>query len=105
MAKIIPFKAIRPTRDKAQLVTSRPYYAYTPLMLDAKLKGNPYSFIHIINPEFEEEEKTEPNSPERFQKVRNKFDEFLKEGIFLQEEQPSIYIFKQSTATHEYLGI
>ena len=68
MAKIIPFKAIRPTRDKAQLVTSRPYYAYTELMLAAKLKGNPYSFIHIINPEFEIEDKTEPNTPERFQK-------------------------------------
>lgn len=105
MTKIIPFKAIRPTRDKAQLVTSRPYYAYTNLMLQAKLKGNPYSFIHIINPEFEEEDKTEPNSPERFQKVRNKFDEFFNEGIFCQEEKPALYIYKKITQHHVYLGI
>ena len=105
MAKIIPFKAIRPTRDKAQLVTSRPYYAYSKLMLDAKLAGNPYSFIHIINPEFNEEDKTEPNSPERFQKVRNKFEEFEREGIFMHEERPSLYIYKKTTVTHEFLGV
>lgn len=105
MAKIIPFKAIRPTRDKVQLVTSRPYYAYTQLMLDAKLAGNPYSFIHIINPEFLEEDKTEQNSPERFQKVKNKFDEFEREGIFIQEERPSLYIYKKTTATHEFIGV
>jgi len=105
MAKIIPFKAIRPTRDKVQLVTSRPYYAYTKLMLAAKIKGNPYSFIHIINPEFQEEDKTEPNTPERFQKVKNKFDEFEREGIFIQEERPSLYIYKKTTFTHEFLGV
>jgi uncharacterized protein (DUF1015 family) len=105
MAKIIPFKAIRPTRDKVQLVTSRPYYAYTQLMLDAKLAGNPYSFIHIINPEFMEEDKTDPNSPERFQKVKNKFDEFEREGIFIQEERPSLYIYKKTTETHEFIGV
>ncbi len=105
MAKIIPFKAIRPTRDKAQLVTSRPYYAYSQLMLDAKLKGNPYSFIHIINPEFQEEDKTEPNTPERFQKVRNKFEDFEREGIFMHEERPSLYIYKKTTSTHEFLGV
>ena len=105
MAKILPFKAIRPTRDKVQLVTSRPYYAYSQLMLDAKLKGNPYSFIHIINPEFEEEDKTLPNTPERFQKVRNKFEEFEREGIFMQEERPSLYIYKKTTPTHEFIGL
>ena len=105
MAIIIPFKAIRPTRDKAQLVTSRPYYAYTQFMLNAKLKGNPYSFLHIINPEFEEEDKTEANTSERFQKVRNKFEEFEREGIFMREERPSLYIYKKVTDTHEFLGV
>lgn len=105
MAKIIPFKAIRPTRDKVQLVTSRPFYAYSQLMLNAKLKGNPYSFIHIINPEFEEENETKPNSPERFQKVRNKFEEFEREGIFMHEEMPSLYIYKKTTPTHEFIGV
>jgi len=105
LTKIIPFKAIRPTRDKAQLVTSRPYYAYTNLMLQAKLKGNPYSFIHIINPEFSEDDKTEPNTPERFQKVRNRFDDFFEEGIFIQEEKASLYIYKKTTQQHTYIGV
>lgn len=105
MTKIIPFKAIRPTRDKVQLVASRPYYTYTQQMLDAKLDGNPYTFMHIINPEFREEIKTEPNTPERFQKVRNKFDEFVHEGIFIQDESPCFYIYKQTTPNNTYVGI
>mgnify|MGYP000900321449 CR=1 FL=1 len=52
MAKIIPFKAVRPTRKKVHLVSSRPFYTYKKSHLKAKLESNPYSFLHVINPEF-----------------------------------------------------
>ena len=41
MAKIHPFKAIRPTRDKVHLVATRPYYTYKKKVLHAKLQDNP----------------------------------------------------------------
>ena len=59
MAKISPFKAIRPTRDKIHLVATRPYYTYKDNVLKAKLEDNPFTFLHIINPEFGEKQKTE----------------------------------------------
>ena len=52
MANITPFKAVRPVRNKVQLVSSRPYYTYEKSHLKAKLETNPYSFLHVINPEF-----------------------------------------------------
>ena len=51
MADIVPFKAVRPKRSKVHLVSSRPYYTYEKSHLKAKLETNPYSFLHVINPE------------------------------------------------------
>ena len=76
MAKIIPFKAVRPKRSVANLLASRPFYTYKKHLLEAKLEGNPYSFLHVINPEFNKEDKTQPNSKERFEKVRASYQDF-----------------------------
>ena len=67
MAKILPFKAVRPKRSLANLLASRPFYTYKKHLLEAKLEGNPYSFLHVINPEFNKEDRTESNSKERFE--------------------------------------
>lgn len=104
-ALIKPFKAFRPTRDKVHLVASRPYYAYSKNVLEAKLESNPYSFIHIINPEFNKEDRTEPNSNERFENVRKAFEVFIQKGIFIQEEKEAFYIYKQSGSKRSYIGI
>ena len=62
MANLIPFKAVRPQRDKVHLLCSRPFYTYKKSHLKAKLESNPYSFLHVINPEFNALNKTVPNS-------------------------------------------
>lgn len=105
MAEIIPFKAVRPTRDKAHLVASRNYVTYPPRQLNRKLMENPYSFVHIINPEFGKEKKSRPNSVLRFQRVKKKFDEFCNEGILIQDKEESFYIYRQITPTHQFTGI
>ncbi len=105
MTIIKPFKAIRPTRDKAYLVATRPFYDYNKDVLRTKLNHNPYTFLHVINPEFHTEDKTEPNTPERFQKIRNKFVEFIREGIFLQDDTDCFYLYRQTADNHEYVGI
>ena len=50
MAIVKPFKAVRPTRDKAALVSSKSYEVYSPEMRQSKLAFNPYTFLHVINP-------------------------------------------------------
>ncbi|MBV6484808.1 MAG: hypothetical protein KFKLKKLM_01324 [Flavobacteriales bacterium] len=105
MAKIIPFKAIRPTRDKAYLVSSMPAYIYPKHILEAKLESNPYTFLHVINPEFRKDDKTQPNSVERFEKVREKFEEFYNNGIFIQDKKDCFYVYRQITNTNEYIGL
>lgn len=107
MSKLKPFKAVRPRRDLAHLVASRPVYTYKQNILEAKLEENPFTFIQIINPEYFEDEsnRTEPNTLERFEKVRSKYDEFVERGIFIQDSEESIYIYQQTKNEHHYLGV
>ena len=105
MAKLKPFKAIRPTRDMAHLVATRPVSTYKNSVLKAKLETNPYSFIHIINPEFGEIVKTKPNSRERFENIRKEFDQFCDQGILIQDERESLYLYQQTKDGHSYTGI
>jgi len=96
-----PFKAIRPTRDKAYLVATRSYIGYEPYELEDKLENNPYTFLHVINPSALPEASYE----RRFEAVRERFDFFMQEGVFLQEELATYYLYRQKTPTHEFLGV
>jgi uncharacterized protein (DUF1015 family) len=105
MAKVAPFKAIRPVRDKVHLVATRPYYSYKKNVLKAKLEDNPFTFLHIINPEFGPHKKTKPNSDERFQLVKARFDDFFNDGIFIQDKSPRLYLYRQTTPIGVFLGV
>lgn len=105
VANVIPFRAVRPTRDKVHLVASRAFYTYKKSVLEAKLESNPYSFIHIINPEFGEAEKSEPNSVERFSKVKKNYEGFKSDGIFLKEDSARYYIYRQTGPMGTFTGM
>ncbi len=105
MTKILPFRAIRPTRDKAHLVGTMPYYTYKKNVLEAKLEHNPFTFLHVLNPEYHSTVKTPPNSVERFSNIRKKFEEFIRDKIFIQDEKPCLYLYRQTKDGHEYLGL
>lgn len=105
MATVIPFKAIRPERDKVHLVASRSVDGYNTSELKDKLAANPYSFLHVINPDFEDGIKTKPGSRERLQKVKKRFKAFISEKIFLQEEKPCYYLYRQIKQENTYVGI
>ncbi len=105
MSVIKPFKAIRPVRDKVHLVATRPYYSYKKNVLKAKLEDNPFSFLHIINPEFKSTIKTKPNSLERFKLVSDSYHKFIEEGVLFQEEKETLYIYRQTKGNHSYTGV
>ena len=72
MAKIIPFKGIRPAKDTVHLVASRSLDGYKIGDLKDKLEGNPYTFLHIVHPDYNDPNKTKPGSAERLQKTKRK---------------------------------
>ncbi len=105
MADVIPFKALRPTRDKVHLVATRPYYTYKKNVLNAKLEDNPFTFLHIINPEFKHPEISPDSSQQRFELVERSYHEFIEEGILMRDQARHFYLYRQLKNDHEYIGI
>ncbi len=92
MAKVSPFKAVRPTRDKVSLVASRSYQSYTKAEVEARLDFNPYSFLHILNPGYKYAQNIKGKA--RYQLVKNRYLEFKEDEIFIKDSQPCFYIYK-----------
>jgi uncharacterized protein (DUF1015 family) len=105
MAKVIPFKAVRPLRNKAHLVGSRSYLGYSDQDLEDKLKGNPYTFLHIIMPEMHAEKRRTTSREERFTMVREGYNYFKLTGILVKDEHPCFYVYRQTKGGISHTGI
>jgi uncharacterized protein (DUF1015 family) len=105
MAQILPFKAVRPVPHKVHLVASRSMDGYSSANLKDKLEANPYTFLHVINPDFADGSRTRPGSKERLKKVKQKYLSFIKENILIHDELLGYYVYRQIKNGVEYLGI
>ncbi len=103
MAKITPFKAIRPTADKVSLVTSRSYDDYGAAELAAYLEFNPFSFLHVLNPAYINQQKL--GWEKRFKMVEHKYQDFKRDGILVQEEKAVFYVYEIHSKSHTFTGI
>ncbi|WP_430613072.1 DUF1015 domain-containing protein [Flavobacterium sp. JP2137] len=103
MAKIAPFQGLRPTSDKVSLVTTRSYDDYSTTELAYSLEFNPFSFLHILNPAYANQQKV--NIEKRYKAVATKFLDFKKEGIFVKEDKPVFYLYQIESKNHQFIGI
>lgn len=103
MAKIIPFRAVRPSPDKVALVTCRTYDDYSPAELAAWLNFNPYSFLHVLNPAYVNTQKI--GLEKRFKGVAHRFADFKNDKVFVQDENPNFYIYEIQNKNHTFCGI
>jgi uncharacterized protein (DUF1015 family) len=103
MAKIVPFQAVRPTRDKVCLVTCRSYEEYVNAELAAQLDFNPLSFLHILKPAYTNQETV--SFEKRYRQVHQKYQEFKDQIILIKDNKPAIYIHKIVNKTHSFTGI
>ena len=99
MAIVRPFKAIRPTRDKANLVASRSYLSYSEETLKEKLEHNPFTFLHIINP------NNKQKGTKKFNAVKAKFNDFKEAGFFITEDTEIFYIYQQTNENQTFEGV
>jgi uncharacterized protein (DUF1015 family) len=92
MAKIIPFKAVKPTRAIVGLVAARPYQSYTIDERESRMDYNPFSFLHIVNPGYKYDQVI--TGKERYNLVKNRYSEFKEDGVFVTDDKPSFYVYK-----------
>ncbi len=80
MAKVKPFRGIRPPRQMVTEVASRPYDVLNSEEARAEAEGNPKSLYHIIKPEIDFAPGTDEHAPEVYDKAVENFAAFRRNG-------------------------
>lgn len=105
MAVIRPFKALRPPEARSAAVASVPYDVVNVAEARALASGNPFSFLHVSRPEIDLPEGTDVHSDVVYGKAVNNFQALIKSCPLIQEEEPSIYLYRLLMGQHAQIGI
>ncbi|MCM1152583.1 MAG: DUF1015 domain-containing protein [Muribaculum sp.] len=96
MAKVKPFKGVRPPKAMVEEVASRPYDVLNSEEARQEAEGNPKSLYHIIKPEIDFEPGTDEHDPKVYDKAVENFHKFQKEGWLVQDDKENYYIYAQT---------
>lgn len=105
MAKVKPFKGVRPPRDLVTQVASRPYDVLSSKEARSEADGNPKSLYHIIKPEIDFEPGTDEHDPIVYDKAAANFEAFQNNGWLCQDEKEHYYIYAQTMDGRTQYGI
>ncbi|MBR3766751.1 MAG: DUF1015 domain-containing protein [Clostridia bacterium] len=95
MSLFVPFKAIRPKKEYASLVAALPYDVMNSEEAREKVKGHPYSFIHVDKAEVDLPPETDIYSEEVYLKAAENLKKLTSDGICVKDESPCFYIYRQ----------
>lgn len=96
MAKIKPFKGIRPPKQYVEEVESRPYDVLDSEEARVEAGDNEKSLYHIIKPEIDFEPGTSEYDPRVYVKAAENFKKFQDKGWLVQDDKDNYYIYAQT---------
>ena len=96
MAKVKPFRGLRPPVELVEEVQSRPYDVLNSDEARAEAAGNEKSLYHIIRPEIDFPVGTDEHAPEVYQKAAENFAKFQRNGWLVQDDKEQYYIYAQT---------
>ena len=105
MARVIPFRAVRPQKKYAGEVASFPYDVLDREEGRAIVRDNPRNFLRVEKSEIDVPDEIRDDDPRVFARARENLRNFIGEGILFQEEKPCFYIYKQKAAGREQYGL
>jgi uncharacterized protein (DUF1015 family) len=105
MALLHPFRALRPTPDKAAAVSSVPYDVVTTEEARQMAAGNPLSFLHVTRSEIDLPPETDPYSSQVYEKARENFAALRTGAPLVIDETPALYFYRLRRGAHEQTGI
>jgi len=94
MAHIEPFRALRydPARVSIPQVVTQPYDKITPAMQDGYYEASPHNLVRVI---LGKEHATDHSEENRYSRASQSFRDWRRQGIFLQDPHPSLYLYVQ----------
>ncbi len=105
MAKVKPFRGVRPPKEMIEEVASRPYDVLNSEEARKEAEGNPKSLYHIIKPEIDFEVGTDEHDPKVYDKAVENFNMFQDKGWLVQDDKEHYYIYAQTMDGRTQYGI
>ncbi len=96
MAKVKPFRGVRPPKEYVEKVASKPYDVLSSEEARAEAGDNEMSLYHIIKPEIDFEPGTGEHEPKVYDKAVENFKKFQEKGWLVQDSQDCYYIYAQT---------
>ena len=105
MAKVKPFRGVRPPKEYVEKVASKPYDVLSSEEARAEAGDNEMSLYHIIKPEIDFEPGTGEHEPKVYDKAVENFKKFQDKGWLVQDDQDCYYIYAQTMDGRTQYGI
>lgn len=105
MITIKPFRGYRPEKGLENRIASKPYDVLSHNNALEIGNENPFSFVHIIRPEIDMPEDTNPYSNEVYKNAGKALQDFIDRGYLVEEEKKVLYIYRQIMNGREQNGI
>ncbi len=105
MAIVKPLKGWRPRVDVVAKVASRPYDVLDSQEAREEAYGNEYSFLHVVKPEIDLPEDTNPYDKAVYKKGKENFEIFCQAGVFSRDSTACFYIYQLTMDGRNQTGI
>lgn len=105
MAKVKPFRGLRPPKQFVEQVASKPYDVLSSEEARAEAEGNEKSLYHIIKPEIDFEPGTGEHEEKVYDKAVENFQKFQREGWLVQDEKEQYYLYAQTMDGRTQYGL
>lgn len=93
MAKITPFKGLRPKKELAAAVATLPYDVVS--VAEAReFKKEPYNFYHVTRAEIDLPETVDVHSMQVYEKAKENLDTMMSNKVLVQDSKPCYYIYE-----------
>ncbi len=103
MVKIKPFKGVRPPKDIASEVASRPYDVLN--SIEAKVEAGEKSLLHIIKPEIDFDPIADEHSQPVYDKAVENFKKWQANGWLKQDPTEKYYVYAQTMDGRTQYGL
>ena len=105
MAKVNPFRAVRPRADLAERIAALPYDVYSRQEAYEKVKGDSYTFLRIDRPETQFPADYDMYAPEVYEKARDMLQDMIAQGLFIEEEHKAYYVYELVMNGRSQVGV
>ncbi len=95
MSHIRPFRALRPTPDKAAIVASPPYDVLNSDEARQMATDNPISFLRVVKPEIDFDPAIDVYSDPIYQRGLDNLRQLVKDGVLVRDVKPCLYLYEQ----------